>query len=56
MNGFFRCRWLVADGWRLAFQHIAGELVVNILQLVDGLDVGKLKILVNEQGFVQVWN
>jgi hypothetical protein len=47
MNGFFRCRRFVSGGWRLPFQHIVGELVVNILELVDGLDVGKLKILVN---------
>ena len=34
----------------MTFQHIAGELVVNILQLVDGLDVWQLNILVNVKG------
>ena len=34
----------------MPFQYIAGELVVNILQLVDGLDVGQLYILVNVKG------
>jgi hypothetical protein len=34
MDGFVRCRWFVAGGWRLAFQDIAGKLVVNILQLI----------------------
>ena len=34
----------------MPFQYIAGELVVNILQLVDGLDVGQLNILVNVKG------
>jgi hypothetical protein len=38
---------LVNNGWRLPFQDIAGELVVNILELVDGLDIGQLNILVN---------
>jgi hypothetical protein len=47
MNGFVRCRWLVAGGRRLPFQYIAGKLVVNILKLVDGLDVGQFQILVN---------
>ncbi len=47
MNGFVRCRWFVTGGWRLALQDVAGELVVNILKLVDGLDVGQLQILVN---------
>jgi hypothetical protein len=47
MNGFVRCRWIVAGGWRMPFQYIAGELVVNILELMDGLDVGQLNILVN---------
>jgi hypothetical protein len=46
MNGFIRCRWFVAGGWRLPFQHIAGKLVVNILKLEDGLDVWQLNILV----------
>ena len=50
MNGFFRCRWLVAGGWWLAFQHIAGKLIVNILELMDGLDVWQLNILVNVKG------
>jgi hypothetical protein len=50
MNGFIRCRWFVAGGWRLPFQHIAGKLVVNILKLEDGLDVGQLDILVNVNG------
>ncbi len=40
----------VAGGWWLAFQDVAGKLVVNILQLVDGLDVGQLNILVNVKG------
>jgi hypothetical protein len=47
INGFGRCWWLVAGGWWLPFQDIAGKLVVNILELVDGLDVGQLNILVN---------
>ncbi len=34
----------------MPFQHIAGELVVNILELMDGLDVGQLYILVNVKG------
>jgi hypothetical protein len=50
MNGFIRCRWFVAGGGWLAFQDIAGKLVVNILELVDGLDVGQLNILVNVKG------
>jgi hypothetical protein len=45
MNGFIRFRWFVAGGWRLAFQYITGELVENILKLMDGLDVGQLNIL-----------
>jgi hypothetical protein len=57
MNGFFRCRWFVPGGWRLAFQDIAGELVINILQLVDGLDVWQLYILVNvkRNGSILFW-
>jgi hypothetical protein len=47
MNGIVRCRWFVAGGWRLTFQYITGKLVVNILKLMDGLDVGQLQILVN---------
>lgn len=47
MNGFIRCRWFVAGGWRLAFQDIPGKLVVNILKLMDGLDVWQLQVLVN---------
>ena len=47
MHGFVRFRWFVAGGWWLLFQDIAGMLVVNILKLVDGLDVGQLNILVN---------
>ena len=31
----------------MPFQYIAGELVINILKLMDGLDVGQLNILVN---------
>ena len=50
INGFVRCRLLVAGGWRLALQDISGELIVNILQLMDGLDVGQLYILVNVKG------
>jgi hypothetical protein len=50
MNGFVRCRWFVAGEWRLAYQHITGKLVVNILQLMDGLDAGQLNILVNVKG------
>jgi hypothetical protein len=50
MYGFIRCRWCVAGGWRLAFQYITGELVENILKLMDGLDVGQLNILVNLKG------
>ena len=50
MNGFFRCRWFVTGGWRLPFQYITGELVENILKLMDGLDVGQLNILVNLKG------
>jgi uncharacterized membrane protein YccF (DUF307 family) len=46
MNGFIRCRWFVAGGWWLPFQHITSELVVNILQLMNGLDVWQLNILV----------
>jgi len=34
----------------LALQDIAGKLVVNILELMDGLDVGQLNILVNVKG------
>jgi hypothetical protein len=47
MKGFVRFRLFVAGGWRLAFQYITGKLVVNILKLMDGLDVGQLNILVN---------
>jgi hypothetical protein len=47
MNGFVRFRWFVAGGWRLPFQDIARKLVINILQLMDGLDVWQLNILVN---------
>jgi hypothetical protein len=47
MSGFIRFRWFVSGGWRLPFQDIAGKLVVNILQLMDGLDVRQLNILVN---------
>ena len=50
MDGFVRCRWLVAGGWRLPLQYIAGELVVNILQLMDCLYVGQFQILVNVKG------
>ena len=50
MNGFVRCQWFVAGGWRLALQDISCKLVVNILQLMDGLDVGQLNILVNLKG------
>jgi hypothetical protein len=50
MYGFIRCRWCVAGGWRLPFQYITGELVENILKLMDGLDVGQLNILVNLKG------
>ena len=31
----------------MAFQDVAGELVINILELMDGLDVGQLQVLVN---------
>ena len=57
MNGFFRCRRFVAGGWRLPFQYIAGKLVVNILKLMDGLDMGQLYILVNVKcnGSVLLW-
>jgi len=47
INGFVRCWWFVAGGWGLALQDIAGELVVNILKLMDGLDVWHLQFLVN---------
>jgi hypothetical protein len=47
MNGFIRFRWFVAGGWWLALQDIAGKLVINILELVDGLVVWQLNILVN---------
>jgi hypothetical protein len=47
MDRFIRCWWVVAGGWRLAFEHIAGKLIINILELVDGLDMWQLSILVN---------
>jgi hypothetical protein len=47
INVFSRCRWFVSGGWRLPFQHIVGKLVVNNLELADGLDVGQLNILIN---------
>ena len=50
MNGLIRYRWVVAGGWRLPFQDVAGKLVVNILKLMDGLYMGKLKILVDVKG------
>jgi DNA-binding protein Fis len=56
MNSFIRCRWLVAGGWRLPFQDIPGKLVVNVLQMMDGLDVWQLYNLVNEQVLQQLWN
>ena len=34
----------------MPFQHITGKLVVNILELMDGLDVGQLYILVKVNG------
>jgi hypothetical protein len=41
----------------LALQYIAGKLVVNILELMDGLDVGQLQVLVNvkRDGSVLLW-
>jgi hypothetical protein len=35
MDGFLRFQWFVAVGWRLPIQDIVGELVVNILQLLN---------------------
>jgi len=57
MNGFIRLWWFVSAGWRLAFQDVAGELVVNILELMDGLNVRQLNILVNvkRDGSVLLW-
>ncbi len=41
----------------MALQDIAGKLVVNILELMDGLDVWQLYILVNvkRNGSVLLW-
>ena len=39
---------MVRSGWwRLPFQDVTGDLVVNILELMDGLDVRQLNNLVN---------
>ena len=45
------------DGWRPPFQDVADKFVVNIMQLMDGLDVRQFNILVNVKcdGSILLW-